>query len=129
MVSPNLASLRGAVGGEESEEGGVGPVAGADELQAPGPGGVDQVALRELGDAARWSGLPSRAGREKAGAAVARSSSASIAPAARSTLPPKCCTALLTATAAMATSAKATNASFSQRGTTQVRRAALGMLE
>ncbi len=79
--------------------------------------------------AERSTGLPSRAGSEKDGAAAARSSSASIAPAARFALPPKCCTALLTPTTPMAISAKATNASFSQRGTTQVRRAALGMLE
>ena len=49
--------------------------------------------------------------------------------AARVPFPPKCCTNLLAATAARATTAKATNASFSQRGTTQTRRAAFGMLE
>src|SRR5207302_808925 len=47
---------RGAVGVEEREDGGVGPVAGADELESQVSFGVDQVALRVLGGAVRLGG-------------------------------------------------------------------------
>src|SRR5438132_5666453 len=73
--------------------------------------------------------LPSRAGSENGTAAAGGISSAFMALAARAPWAAKCWTNLLAATATTATTAKATNTSLSQRGTTQVRRAAFGMLE
>src|SRR5690348_12160779 len=55
--------------------------------------------------------LPSWRGSLKSGASAGGSSSASSAPAARESLPPECCTNLLTPTTAMDTMAKATKIS------------------
>ncbi len=64
-----------------------------------------------------------------AGAARPSSSSAPSELRARSATPPKCWTALEIPTASTATAANATKASFSQRGTTQVRFSSIGMPE
>src|SRR3954471_10394939 len=73
--------------------------------------------------------LPSWSGSLNEGASAGGSSSASRAPAARASLPPECCTNLPTATTEIDTTAKATKASFTRRGTTQLLRPSTGIPE
>src|SRR3954468_2135372 len=77
----------------------------------------------------RSSVLPSWSGSWSAGAAAGGRSSASSAAANRANLPPECCTALLMATTAIDTTAKAMKISFTRRGTTHVLRPSTGMPE